>query len=72
MPTLGGMQETSKADWWDARVTWQLTPLSEVSKLLSLPDLSCVKWLSRDECKAKYVALPITSLKYFLSWGCIR
>jgi len=25
---IGGMQETGHADWWDARVTWQLTPLS--------------------------------------------
>jgi len=25
---IRGMHETSHADWWDARVTWQLTPLS--------------------------------------------
>jgi len=25
---IRGMHKTSNADWWDARVTWQLTPLS--------------------------------------------
>ena len=25
---IRGMHETSNDDWWDARVTWQLTPLS--------------------------------------------
>jgi len=25
---IGGMHETSNADWWDAMLTWQLTPFS--------------------------------------------
>jgi len=25
---IGGKHETSNADWWDAEMTWQLTPLS--------------------------------------------
>jgi len=25
---IGGMHGTSNADWWDARATWQLTPLA--------------------------------------------
>jgi len=25
---IRGMHETSTADWWDARFTWQWTPLS--------------------------------------------
>jgi len=24
---IRGMHDTGNADWWDARVTWQLTPL---------------------------------------------
>ena len=32
---IGAMHETSNADWWDARITWQLTPLSLRGSLLS-------------------------------------
>jgi len=37
VPLVGGMREISNADWWDATVMWQLTPLSLVT--LSRGDL---------------------------------
>jgi len=40
---VGGMHEASNADWWDARMTRQLTPLSHYllpEKTLSIPGSS--------------------------------
>jgi len=67
---IRGMHETSNAEWWDATVTWQLTPLSQWGSLSLREDclnLKAVSFSVPPSAPVLFVGLA-TSSSVLLHW----